>query len=75
MNVNVAELAERVERLEQEVARLKKTKEDSGDEVHPWWEEIRGIWAGDPIMKEITELGRKYRESLRPRPKRKRKKS
>jgi hypothetical protein len=66
-------LRARVEALEAEVARLKErlgeTRRDKGD----WVKEITGTFANDPIYDEAMRLGREYRESLRPKPRRPRK--
>jgi hypothetical protein len=37
----------------------------------PWWRAIAGTFADDPAFDEAMRLGRKYRESLRPKPRRK----
>jgi hypothetical protein len=71
--MTIAELTKRVEALEQKVEQLQQagpTAADGEKPAKPWWDEIRGIWAGESDMKEIVELGRKYRASLRPRPRR-----
>lgn len=62
--MTVAELTKRVEALEREVARLKQQTTES--DTRPWWKKVRGIYKDDPVMGEIFELGREYRESLRP---------
>jgi hypothetical protein len=54
------ELEARLIALETEVARLKAQQQTSAET--PWWEEILGSFANDPAM----QLGRQYRESLRP---------
>lgn len=33
----------------------------------PWWQEIYGTFAEDPLHEEAMRLGREYRESLRPK--------
>ena len=66
-----AKLEARLVALEAEVARLKELIKPAPE--IPWWEKIYGSFAGDPLYKEAMEAGRKYRESLRPKP-RKRKK-
>ncbi len=60
-------IEDRVLTLEVEVARLKAKVEKSANS-QPWWEKIAGTFAKDPIYKEAMRLGRKYRESLRPKP-------
>lgn len=67
--MTVAELTKRVESLEREIRGLKKRMDTEPNE--PWWKALRGRWANDPIFDEVVELGRKYRESLRPGRKRK----
>jgi hypothetical protein len=63
-------LEDRVAALEAEVARLKK-KFDKDSK--PWTEKIEGAFANDPAFEEAMHLGRQYRESLRPKPKKRRK--
>ena len=60
-------LKDRVEVLEVEVARLRaKIERKPGSKV-PWWDEIAGSFAGDPMFAEAMRLGREYRESQRPK--------
>jgi hypothetical protein len=67
--MTLQELAARVTALEAEVARL---KEKVGEvDQRPWWEKIVGTFEGDPLYEDAMRLGRKYRESLRPKPKKK----
>jgi hypothetical protein len=54
---------DRIAALEAEVAQL-KVKIDSAD---PWKEVVWGAFADDPAFEEAMRLGRKYRESLRPK--------
>jgi hypothetical protein len=65
-------LKHRVELLESELARL-KTKVDAVDTGEPQWRKIVGIFANDPEFAEAMRLGRKYRESLRPASRKRRK--
>lgn len=66
-----AELENRIAVLEKEVALLKgkvdsKGKVDNKSEAKkPWWEEIAGTFADDPIYDEAMRLGREYRLSQR----------
>jgi hypothetical protein len=50
------------------LARLRAKVEQASK---PWWQEIRGTFANDPIYDVAMRLGRKWRESQRPKPKRK----
>jgi hypothetical protein len=58
-------LAERVAALEREVARLSKSIPGERSAPDKDWRSTRGMFAGDPIIKEIIEEGRKLRESDR----------
>ena len=66
-------LEKRVSALEEELAALRRRIEDAGAAI-PWWEKIAGTFAHDPIYEEAMKLGRKYRESLRPKKRPSRKK-
>jgi hypothetical protein len=52
--------------LEEELASLRR-KIETRDTAAPWWERIAGSSAHDLIYEEAMKLGRKYRESLRPK--------
>ena len=58
-------LDERVAALEQEVTRLSKLQPGDGRSPEKNWRSTLGMFAGDPIMKEIIDEGRKIRESDR----------
>jgi hypothetical protein len=73
MSMKTMTLQDRVAALEAEVARLKEIIRASKAEI-PWWKKIAGAFRGDPAFLEAMRLGREYRESLRPKP-RKAKKS
>jgi hypothetical protein len=60
------QLEERLAYLESEVAKL-KAKAESDSLPVPWWEKIAGTFAENPAYDEAMELGREYRESLRPK--------
>jgi hypothetical protein len=55
-------LDERVAALEQEVARLNKLQPGERRPPEKDWRSTLGMFAGDPIMKEIIEEGRRIRE-------------
>ncbi len=59
------QLEERLAYLEAEVAKL-KNKAENGSAPVPWWEAITGTFADNPDYDEAMQLGREYRESLRP---------
>jgi hypothetical protein len=60
-------LEARLEKLEAEVVDLKRKVDLNAPEA-PWWKQIVGIFADDPHFEEAVRLGREYRESLRPKP-------
>ena len=55
-------LEQRVSALEQEVARLSNLQSDMRPPNQKNWRSTFGMFAGDPIMKEIIEEGRKIRQ-------------
>ena len=71
----IENLEQRLEALEAEVASLKKQNGTKQANDRPWWEKIYGTFANDPMYEEAMRLGRKYRESTRPKPRKKKKKS
>jgi hypothetical protein len=66
-------LEKRVAQLEAQLATL-KTRLDAIDKPKPWWERIAGTFRDDPIYEEAMRLGRQYRESQRPKARKRRKK-
>jgi len=69
----MASMEKRMKAIEEEIAELKAQVSDSIPPKKPWWKEIAGMFAGDPDFLEAMRLGREYRESLRPKPKLRRK--
>jgi hypothetical protein len=67
------DLDARVAALEAEVARLKGIVEPSPEPEKSGWEKLALKYADDPSYDEATRLGKEYRDSLRPKT-RKRKK-
>jgi hypothetical protein len=59
------QLEERLAYLEAEVAKLKSRAENNSPSI-PCWEKIAGTFADNPNYDEAIQLGREYRESLRP---------
>ncbi len=70
--MTLQQLEARVSALEAEIARLRVMVGE--EDRRPWWQKIIGTFRDDPLYEEAMRLGRKYRESLRPKP-RKRKRS
>ena len=68
--VKVAELEKQLLVLTDEVARLKEKGANGKDtELEtPWWEKHWGVFNDSPDYEKAMELGRQYRESLRPKP-------
>ncbi len=58
----------RVAALEAEVKRLKHRLDESTTPKRHWVDKVYGAFADDPDFLEAMRLGRKYRESLRPKP-------
>ncbi|OAI47759.1 hypothetical protein AYO44_08950 [Planctomycetaceae bacterium SCGC AG-212-F19] len=67
-------LEQRVAALEAEVASLKAKLEGKAGASAPWWHQIAGTFANDPLYEEAMRLGREWRQSFRPKPKKRRKK-
>ena len=61
-------LEQRVTALEAELARLKAKVEGTGTGSNDWLDKVWGAFANDPDFLEAMRLGRAYRESLRPKP-------
>ena len=73
--VKVAELEKQVLTLTHELAQVKKQVANghTAEAEMPWWEKRWGLFDNDPDYDKAMELGRQYRESLRPKPSKKRK--
>ena len=65
----IEKLEQRLTALEAEVANLKEkhAQQEGQASGHPWLDRIYGAFANDPEYLEAMRLGRKYRESLRPK--------
>jgi len=59
-------LEKRMAALEQRVASLQKRQELNAT-GRAWLDDLYGKFAGDPVFERAMKLGRKYRQSLRPR--------
>lgn len=60
-------IEKRIAAIEADLAILKARVEEKEKPKRPWWEEIAGTFEDDPYYAEAMRLGRKYRESLRPK--------
>lgn len=63
----VPQIEQRVAALEAEVTLLKQKLEAVTKPTAPWWQQIYGTFADDPLYEEAMRSGREYRESLRPK--------
>jgi hypothetical protein len=68
-------LADRVAALEAEVARLRAALEQRAPSSIPWTKQIAGTFENDPLYDEAMRLGRKYRDSTRPKPAKRKKRT
>jgi hypothetical protein len=59
-----ARLEQRVAALEAAVAKLQR-KLEKREPSKPWWEQIAGTFANDPMYEYAKRLGQQYRQSLR----------
>jgi hypothetical protein len=64
MSVN---LEQRVAALERQIARMQRSQELNAPSGRVWLDDLYGKFTGDPIFQQAMKLGRKYRQSLRPR--------
>lgn len=68
MAISKLELLEkRIESLEKEIKEVRQQFGNSPSSALPWWEQRWGTFDNDPDYEKAMELGRKYRESLRPK--------
>ena len=61
------DLEARVSALEAELSRLKSLIEKPPEPEEPAWKAIIGLFEDDPLFEEAMRLGREYRESTRPK--------
>jgi hypothetical protein len=66
-------LEERVAALEQELKSLKAKVAANEVPTVAWWDKVAGSFADDAIYEEAMRLGREWRESFRPKPRKGRK--
>ena len=63
--MTLAELEKRVEKLEKLIAEQSLPTPNRNAK---WWLEHSGAFSNDPGYEQIVDLGRKYRQSLKPKP-------
>ena len=66
--MTTTELEMRLTAVELELARLKTQIALAPPRQNNWIEDIAGTFANDPVFDEAMALGRKWRESQRPKP-------
>jgi hypothetical protein len=69
----VEKLEQRLTAVEAELAEIKQRLPAEKPAGHAWLERIYGAFANDPEYEEAMRLGREYRESLRPKTRKRRK--
>ena len=62
--MTLSQMEKRLQALEQTVQALKQPKPQPGS----WWVEQAGKFANDPVYDEIVRRGKAYRQSQRPKP-------
>ena len=67
--MTLEQIEARLAALEADVARLKAREGEEKKE--PWWKKWVGAFRGDPYYEEAMKLGRRYRDSTRPKAKKK----
>lgn len=61
--MTIAQLEKRLRFLEKKIAHMQS---NGVKPSHRWWLDDAGRFANDPVFEEMIQLGREYRESLRP---------
>jgi hypothetical protein len=64
-----SKLETRIAALEAEVAQLKQDVQARGGNGSPWWEKIAGTLPNDDLTRRAEAAGRKYRASVKSKPK------
>jgi hypothetical protein len=67
-SMSTVQIEKRIKAIESELAELKaELKYKNKPSSKKGWRAIVGSFAGDPLHAQATQLGRKYRESQRPK--------
>lgn len=68
MGTSLKKLEERLQQVEVTLAQLlTREKPTRADPRSPWYLELAGKYADDPVFDEIVKLGRKWRVAQRPK--------
>jgi hypothetical protein len=70
--MSTVQIEKRLKAVEAELARLKAEIRNGNNSAPTGWRHIVGSFAGDPLHAKAMKLGRQYRESQRPKSKRRR---
>jgi hypothetical protein len=60
MRTTIQDVEQRLRKVEKDLAELKAALDP--DQKQPWYRQIAGTFAGDPVFAEIVRLGRLYRQ-------------
>ena len=69
VDMSIAQLEQRLQAIEAELSYLRaQLASSNGSPGKDDWRQIIGTFANDPLHAEAVRLGRKWRESQRPKP-------
>lgn len=67
--MTLAQVERKLTQLEREIQQLKRERNGSSIHDGKWWIDHSGAFKDDPGYSEMVRLGRHYRQSLKPKPK------